>query len=849
MSNTIEIESTSKNSSKDAADKSKKLIARTRSSGVSFNPPVTHDMVRSLFDPTLKKSFLEICITLTIILNFILAYYMVKFIGLSYTKLFYLCQYVIWRLGYNFGIGYILHNQSNYESLTNFANDRKLFDKKEQKNSLLSRFAQFEINSKLEGNDSLYSYPTELNVWLLFRQFVDLILMQDFSTYIIYVYLSFPNKLNDYYNFNSFLGLMMILFNVWVKLDAHRVVKDYAWYWGDFFFLQDTELTFDGVFNISPHPMYSIGYLGYYGLSLICNDYRVLLVSIWGHFLQFLFLKYVENPHIEKIYGVSNDTAINSNIDDLISKEHYDYSRPLISTGIYFQNFQYLRFTDYFTVSTVIVLISWFLMSKPSNTFLFYFTMFVKLVTWSGISMILYQQSHYKWFTKLFLKNGYTQIYSYQNWQFIYSFTLVVNNTLLFCQTLGKLATLYPFSQLYSKIIFGILLCCLQIWCNGEIRDAISDFGWFYGDFFLTNYITSRKLSSRGIYRYLNNPEAILGVAGIWGTVLMTDFCHENIILAVEWTLTNFIFVKYIEQPHVAKVYGNSVRISGVSKTLLALKPIKSVTSFVDIVSNKMMHSLSYLDSDSETEHNTSDTDSVSSGDKDIFKFSKYKLEHNNTDKISPNSEFKVEGLQNDINLLPNKITVSWKLPASIYNEKSWIGLYNVLDVGNDRLRTRVSSMNHWSATSKSAYPHNPINSASVSEFQKTGSSFSGKVVFDASLLHFKPGIYELRFHGNSSHKVLMISRPFQLGYPKLELESREDIKKALTDILTKCGSVKDGKYVESANKNFPIIACRKLIKDSLDVELSIDYIRRVNGDLDTISTKIHEIKVILEKL
>ncbi|ELU40221.1 phosphatidylethanolamine N-methyltransferase [Rhizoctonia solani AG-1 IA] len=167
-----------------------------------------------------------------------------------------------------------------------------------------------------------WELPVEYNTWLLFRQMVDIILINDFLSYCMFAFTVFrvPDDLSlSSHALRWLVGFALILFNLWVKTEAHHIVKDYGWYWGDVFFERgrlvpsplpdssgtvfDTSLVFDGVFEMAPHPMYSVGYAGYYGLSLIAGSYALFFVSLWAHAMQFGFLVWFENPHIERAYG------------------------------------------------------------------------------------------------------------------------------------------------------------------------------------------------------------------------------------------------------------------------------------------------------------------------------------------------------------------------------------------------------------------------------------------------------------------------------------------------------------------------------------------------------------------
>jgi phosphatidylethanolamine N-methyltransferase len=235
-------------------------------------------------------------------------------------------------------------------------------------------------------------------------------------------------------------GIVLVGFNLWVKLDAHRVVKDYAWYWGDFFYLIDQELTFDGVFEMAPHPMYSVGYAGYYGISMMAASYSVLFISIVAHAAQFVFLVYVENPHIEKTYNPPPPRKREASHSDIehanasaARREGIEYHMQLdgnkpptpnkpsaVHNLMGIGNIDLFRTTDIsvLLLQAFMIVITACTPSTPVYQFLF----IVDAIAWRvwytfGLGVILDRQSKTKMWTRHFVKYGDSTDEAWRQWK------------------------------------------------------------------------------------------------------------------------------------------------------------------------------------------------------------------------------------------------------------------------------------------------------------------------------------------------------------------------------------------------------------------------------------------------
>ena len=212
--------------------------------------------------------------------------------------------FLFWRLSYNIGLGLLLRSQSLYSTLTNW------FDKYSN-NIKYKKWMYWLASCGYPKGFDPKNYPSSFNAWVIFKNLVTIILVNDGCNYILlgFQFFNMPKEITWGVILQYVFGLVLAFVNYYSKTDAHRCIGSYCWYYGDFFFRKEQSLTFDGIFELFPHPMYTVGYSLYYGYSLLCESYQLLFVSLIAHMLQLGFLIFVEQPHINRIYGEQSNNV------------------------------------------------------------------------------------------------------------------------------------------------------------------------------------------------------------------------------------------------------------------------------------------------------------------------------------------------------------------------------------------------------------------------------------------------------------------------------------------------------------------------------------------------------------
>ncbi|KAI1987772.1 phosphatidylethanolamine N-methyltransferase [Ophidiomyces ophidiicola] len=828
-----------------------KTFGRT-ADGTVFTVPHTRDMVSQLLSPSEPKNFSDILVLSILAIHISLLLYLPSFLRVPMFALLFL----FWRAAYNVGIGWLLHMQSNHRTLILWARKLKLFvdpSTGENPHPFIYRFIKRELETKIPEDYSFENAPLEYNTWLVFRRVVDLILMCDFTSYCLFAVACGSRPAGEGFFvmvLRWFAGLSLVLFNLWVKLDAHRVVKDFAWYWGDFFYLIDQDLTFDGVFEMAPHPMYSVGYAGYYGISLMAASYKVLFISIVAHAAQFAFLVLVENPHIEKTYNAppprrrtvdpdnsaleDNGSRSNSFNSDMTPPIGFQSAPQPRSTHTLIGSMDLHRVTD---LSVLLIQLLFFALtiltpSTPVYQFLFVLNAALWRIWYSaGVGYILNRQSVRKSWTRHFVKFGEGQDEAWRQWKGVYHLSMTTCYASFIAAT-WKMYTLpqdWGYGLAILRHVLGVGLVALQIWTSISIYESLGEFGWFFGDFF---YDESSKLTYSGIYRFLNNPERVLGLAGVWGAVLLTNSRAMIFVALLSHTLS-IAFIQLVERPHMQKLYGRSLRRdAGLVKSIKRSLPnsfkqfqgsvdkildesIEFVEEVIDTAGPKLTAGVSTLLKDTTALfHKYPARVTVTRLEPDLagYEMKDYSLTIEGTrlsqsdkptgaGKEKPQSSAKTEDLVLEYGA---PIRVKWTA-AMNHSKKDWVGLYMVTH-NSSREITKVSSQGRWIATNEGAFDSSTSETGLVSSDiiiktvkDKNGRArevASGEIVFSGDKLWWNQGVFEFRYHHNGKHNVMAISRPFEIRIAKFSEDEvpldnyvvvRPAIEGALLPIVQNC--------------------------------------------------------------
>eukprot|EP00796_Vickermania_ingenoplastis_P001708 gene1709-1060_t len=518
--------------------------------GKTFKFPDTMDVMEALSTPnSLRRPGAIIWVG-----SFLLTWMTTAFYYFGMLPLwFFIAQHLFWRLAYNAGLGCMLKVQSNGRKF-------ETFYKKAIQYKAVKWFLEASVVFHDGSTFRVADYPDEFNAWMLFRQFENVVLANDLTSYMVLSLVCTNFCTLTWSDLpRVVLGVMSVPFSLWSKTDAHRVISEFAWYWGDFFFLVKKDLVFDGIFQMFPHPMYTAGYGFIYGLPLIGNSFTLLWVGIAAHLCQILFLLFVEGPHINKTYcpppaePSMEEKQRHALLYDTPAGEPHPYFEQ--REAVLFLNLSVERKQDLLLLVVAAAQVSLLLLPIPAKFFVWEYVV-LKLFSRAGLGFILRRQSKDMWFTKRFSSPRQ----AFYVWKMAYNFFSSMNAVVFATCVVACLSFTSETFQYVASSVFlvdvSFLIIVFALYAHWSMYDITGVYGHYYADFFVVEDRDgpTRQLSYEGIYRYFNLPEISVG-AGLPYAIAILSGSFTILALAALSHATVVIFTLLVDQPHIRRSY------------------------------------------------------------------------------------------------------------------------------------------------------------------------------------------------------------------------------------------------------------------------------------------------------